>query len=256
VRLVTKVFARRLRGPKFANYRIEDKDPKQIKEIFQLLLGLLVGTIHLLPEEFIDVGIESAGVVEEHMKGQSRIFLIGFFFIRFLCPALAFPDGEPSKLNLVMTKILKSGATAAKLEGEGMELVSEYLAEPETELMFEAILSVFQKEPLKSVAPVIARYQSEFNSKIISGLSAPDSAVVEMFMSLPHEYKQFIFKEKYAPLTLFLEGHGQVVQERIILIGVPDEQDVLCVAVFRSALRRARLTKFFSFFLFPKKISF
>ena len=60
----------------------------------------------------------SGRVVHKFGNGSQRTFLVGYFFVRFLCPALAMPvllgietSKSLQKLMILMSKMLQAGAS-------------------------------------------------------------------------------------------------------------------------------------------------
>ena len=69
------------------------------------------------------------------LNAKKRPFLVGYFFARFVCPALSLPDmaldlemdGGTLKVSVMISKILLAGASGRMFESSLMQFANEFL---------------------------------------------------------------------------------------------------------------------------------
>ena len=72
-----------------------------------MLLSLLVGSVEKVPTELLKVmGMVSRLVREKFGEASEQTFLCGFFFLRFVCPAIATPLKFGIKVSPFLSKVL------------------------------------------------------------------------------------------------------------------------------------------------------
>ena len=127
---------------------------RKLRDHLHVLMKLLVGTTHLIPEEIRDVcHIISKKVSHKFGKRGARTFLVGYFFVRFFCPALAIPTtvglefGSQDKVCLMLSKFIQAAANQHKYDKNSQTFFANEFLDEISDLM-ELFLQVLRQRKL------------------------------------------------------------------------------------------------------------
>ena len=111
-----------------------EKAIQQTRVVYEHFLRFLLGTAPHIPTEILEVGQSISRTVRDKF-GQSSgdTFLCGYFFLRFLCPALASPastihlEVSPNvqKFCILLSRILQASVNNKEFESENMHFANE-----------------------------------------------------------------------------------------------------------------------------------
>jgi hypothetical protein len=112
--------------------------------VLNLLLDFLLGSISDFPVLVGDViRTVSKKVREKFDEEGQRLFVIGFFFLRLMCPALALPDRcfgysevthDLKRFCLVMSKVLQTAANGQVFHSKEMEFANDIVVKSKAKI--------------------------------------------------------------------------------------------------------------------------
>jgi hypothetical protein len=108
----------------------------KLKHAFDVLTTLLLGSFEELSQHMRQVILDISQRIAERYGNEARhTFVVGFFFLRFVCPALAMPNKyfdieispEMQKFCVVMSKILQAVANGQHVQTTDMSFTNEII---------------------------------------------------------------------------------------------------------------------------------
>ena len=110
---------------------------KFLTEMTRELMDLFQVSLLNIPSPMKMISLTVGEMVEQKF-GQSglRTFLVGYFFLRFFCPALTCPEntlktvsGQTKRCCIIISKILQTAASSREFETESMSFANELVSE-------------------------------------------------------------------------------------------------------------------------------